>query len=183
MSTSLSGHYLRHSQVLGDNGKGIYRLNVFLLKPWRFLVQAVGLQGLLFVASNADPEWVTYGPRLADPVLMFLPTILARWIVDNLFRELNLPNPVPPSANDGSAWPDSRGRVWSTKALNWVLQKVLVPAGDGTQLAVFGGIEHESELCEGTPRIRCRTQCRGKARKVSHLTVVQAYVHLYNSVS
>ena len=50
--------------------------------------------------------------------------------------------------------------------LNWVLQRVFKKAADGTQLGTFGGIEHESELCQGTPRIRCTKSFHGSSRKV-----------------
>ena len=85
---------------------------------------------------------------------MFLPTILARWIVENLFHALMLPKPASVGSNDQYIYRDQRRMQWSTQALNSVLQNVLVESGDGTQLGVIGAIEHESEFCEGTPRIR-----------------------------
>ena len=58
---------------------------------------------------------------------------------------------------------------WSTQALNSVLQNVLVESGDGSHLGVIGAIrvEHESEFCEGIPRIRCKDKYREAARKVT----------------
>ena len=82
---------------------------------------------------------------------MFLPTILARWIVENLFEDLKLPQPAPVRSNDQYIYRDQRGMQWSTQALNSVLQNVLVESGDGTQLGIIGAIEHDSEFCEGTP--------------------------------
>jgi len=146
----------------------LYRINVFLLKPYRF--RGVRLdRSILSLPSliNAAPEWVTYPHRIAEPLLVFLPTILARWIVENLFDALMLPQPAPVGSNDQYIYRDHRGMQWSTQALNSVLQNVLVESGDGTQLGVIGAIEHESEFCEGTPRIRCKSKYRGAARKVS----------------
>ena len=67
---------------------------------------------------------------------MFLPTImsLARWIVENLFDALMLPQPATVGSNDQNIYRDQRGMQWSTQALNSVLQNVLVESGDGTQL-------------------------------------------------
>ena len=148
----------------------MYRINVFLLKPYRF--RGVRLdRSILSLPSliNAAPEWVTYPHRIAEPLLVFLPTILARWIVENLFDALMLPQPAPVGSNDQyiSGYRDHRGMQWSTQALNSILQNVLVESGDGTQLGVLGSIEHESEFCEGTPRIRCKSIYRGAASKVT----------------
>ena len=85
---------------------------------------------------------------------MYLPTILARWINENLLESLELPQPPPVGSNDQYVYQDQRGMQWSTQALNSVLQNVLVESADGTPLGVIGAIEHESEVCEGTPRIR-----------------------------
>jgi hypothetical protein len=87
--------------------------------------------------------------------------------VDNLSEELEMPNPAQPSADERRHhFEDHQGRKWSTTSLNWVLQHVLVHANDGSHLAAIGAIEHESELFEGTPRIRCRGDYRGSSRKV-----------------
>ena len=154
-------------QVRGARGRGIYRVNVGLLKPFRYEVRGALVDGQILSVAAQQGKWVSYPHRLADPLLQYLPTILARWIVENLFKDLNLPDPMPPAARAAGVYIDHSGRQWSTAALNSVLQTVLVEDEDGTQLAVFGAIEHESELCEGTPRIRCRTQYRGAPRKVS----------------
>ena len=131
------------------------------LKPWRFEVQE--LPGLLCVAANNNPKWLACPLREEEPLLQFLPTILARWIVENLFVELNLPEPDFVKEN---YYEDDRKRRWSPQQLNWVLQRVFKKAADGTQLGTFGGIEHESELCQGTPRIRCTKSFHGSSRKV-----------------
>ncbi len=83
---------------------------------------------------------------------MYLPTILARWIVENLFESLELPQPPPVGSNGQYVYRDQRGMQWSTQALNVVLQHVLVKSGDRTQLGAIGAIEHESEFCKGTSR-------------------------------
>jgi hypothetical protein len=119
------------------------------------------------VAVNTDPRWMSYPLREKEPLLQFLPTILATWIVDHLSDDLELPNPAQPSADERRHhFEDHQGRKWSTSSLNWVLQHVLVHANDGSHLAAIGAIEHESELFEGTPRIRCRGDYRGNSRKV-----------------
>ena len=139
-------------------------VNVFLCKPWRFQIQGAD-RSILSVSNNTQAKWVSYSLRILEPLLQFLPTILARWIVDNLFKELNLPPPGPIRAGH-TYWEDHRGLRWSVQDLNWVLQRVLREESDGSQLRVIGGIEHESELFEGTPQIRCRSNYRGTPRKV-----------------
>ncbi len=146
----------------------MYRINVFLLKPYRF--RGVRLdRSIMSLPSliNAAPEWITYPHRIAEPLLVFLPMILARWIVENLFDALMLPQPAPVGSNYEYIYRDQREMQWSTQALNSVLQNVLVESGDGTQLGVIGAIEHGSEFCEGTPRIRCKSKYRGAARMVT----------------
>ena len=153
---------------------GLGTVNVFLCKPWRFHIQGAG-QSLLSVTL---PKWVTYRLRILEPLLQFLPTILARWIVDNLADDLNLPDPGPIRAGHTS-WDDHRGRLWSVQDLNWVLQQVLREESDGSQLRIIGGIEHESELFEGTPQIRCRSNYRlgGTPRKVK--VTLHMFTHDY----
>ena len=155
---------------------------MFLLKPSRFKVLASGdLAGQLLCVSRGNERWVTYEPRILEPLLQFLPTILARWIVENLFDELNLEGPPRPRATD-TVYEDHAGRKWTTMSLNYVLQRAVEQAADGTHLAVFGGIEHESELFEGTSRIRCHNSFHGKTRHVSLLfyyTVITLLLHCY----
>ena len=177
--------YSPESQATGANGRGIRRLNLFLLKPSRFKVLASGgLAGQLLCVSRGNERWVTYEPRILEPLLQFLPTILARWIVENLFDELNLEGPPRPWATD-TVNEDHAGRKWTTMSLNYVLQRAVEQAADGTHLAVFGGIEHESELFEGTSRIRCHNSFHGKTRRVSSLfyySVITLLLHLYYTV-
>ena len=111
---------------------------------------------VLSVASNPNPRWISYQLRVSEPELQYLPTILSMWIVENLFEELDLPNPPNPSS-DERHFEDQTGRKWSTRMLNFILQQVLEQDIDGTQLAAIGAIEHESDLFEGTPRIRYAT--------------------------
>ncbi len=66
---------------------------------------------------------------------------MSTWIVDNLFDDLALPDP-PASSADERHFEDQRGRRWSTRLLNWVLQQVLEQETDGTHLAAIGAIEH-----------------------------------------
>ena len=155
------------------NGRGLRRLNLFLLKPFRFRVDADSARSILCVARSTE-QWVQYEPRISEPLLQFLPTILARWIVENLFDLLDLLEPSRPRPVD-KVYTDHEGREWTTTALNWVLQQVVVQAADGTHLAVFGAIEHESELYEGTPRIRCHNNFYGKARRVSAFVLLHRY--------
>lgn len=151
------------------------RLNLFLLKPSRFKVlgdSAAG--GQLLCVSRGNERWMSYEPRISEPLLQFLPTILARWIVENLFDDLNLEVPPRPRASD-TVYTDHAGRKWTTMSLNVVLQRVIEQAADGTHLAVFGAIEHESELFEGTPRIRSRSSFRGQPRHVSEQILFHCY--------
>ncbi len=72
---------------------------------------------------------------MAEFLLVFLPTILARWIVElDLFDALTrmLPQPAPVGSYDQYIYRDQRGMQWSTQALNSVLQNVLVESRDGT---------------------------------------------------
>ena len=158
---------------MGPNGRGLRRLNLFLLKPFRFRVHADSARSILCVARSTE-QWVQYEPRISEPLLQFLPTILARWIVENLFDLLDLLEPPRPRPVD-KVYTDHEGREWTTTALNWVLQQVVVQAADGTHLAVFGAIDHESELYEGTPRIRCHNDYHGKARRVSAFVLLHCY--------
>ena len=112
---------------------------------------------------------MSYPLRSSEPLVQVLPTILSTWIVDNLCDDLALPDPPAPSA-DERHFEDQRGRRWSTRLLNWVLQRMLEQETDGIHLADIGAIEHEYDLFEDTPRIRCRsTYCRA-ARKVNCIT-------------
>jgi hypothetical protein len=154
--------------VTGAHEKGYFRINIFLCKPYRFALKSVD-RPLLSVASNRDPRWMSYPLRSSEPLVQFLPTILSTWIVDNLCDDLALPDPPAPSA-DERHFEDQRGRRWSTRLLHWILQQVLEQETDGTHLAAIGAIEHESDLFEGTPRIRCRSTYRGAARKVNFIT-------------
>ncbi len=74
-------------------------------------------------------------------IIADLPAILSMWIVDNLFEELDLPNPPNPSS-DEHHFEDQCGRKWSLRMLNFILQQVLEQDIDGTQLAATGAIEH-----------------------------------------
>ncbi len=65
--------------------------------------------------------------------MQFLPTDLSTWIVDNLCDDLALPDPPAPSA-DKRYFEDQRGSRWSTRLLNWVLQRVLEQETDGAHL-------------------------------------------------
>ena len=132
---------------------------------------------VLSVASNHNPRWISYQLRESEPELQYLPTILSMWIVDNLFEELDLPNPPNPSS-DERHFEDQCGRKWITRMLNFINQQVLEQDMDGTQLAAIGANEHESVLFEGTPRIRCRSKYRGAARKVVFITHFYTLLHI-----
>ena len=73
------------------------------------------------------------------PILRFLPSKWAEFIGDNYADELRLPVAELQDRN-----------LWTVAGLNYILTHVLVG-----ELLVFGAIEHESELFEGTPRIKC----------------------------
>ena len=149
---------------------------MFLCKPYRFAVSRVNNPLVLSVASNHNPRWIPYQRRESEPEPQDLPTILSMWIVDNLFEELESPNPPNPSS-DEHHFEDQCGRKWSTRMLSFILQRVLEQDIDGTQLAAIGAIEHESDLFEGTPRIRCRSKYCGAARKVDCITQLYTFLH------
>jgi hypothetical protein len=109
-------------------------LNVFLLRSSRLHDTRVGLA----------PS--TFNPRTTHPLLKYLPTKLAEFILDKYFDQLNLPESVYPHHND---------RSWTVEQLNFILVNCLVRESDGTHLLTFGAVEWESETCEGTPRARC----------------------------
>jgi hypothetical protein len=156
-------------QVTCAHEKRILRINIFLCKPYCFAQISVDNPLLsLAAASNRDPRWMSYPLRSSEPLVQCLPTILSTWIVDNLCDNLALPYPPALTAKERYIT-DQRGRKWSTRLLNWVLQQVLEQETDGTHQAAIGAIEHESDLFEGTLRIRCRSTCRGAVRKVNFI--------------
>ena len=116
-------HFILLEQSEGANNSGLYRLEVFFLKPYRFKVRHIE-RLILSVATNHDPRWVSYKYREEEPVLMYFPTIFAMWIVDNLFAELRLPDPGParPGQPRNSGYTDYYGRRWSMAQLNSVLK-------------------------------------------------------------
>ena len=93
------------------------------------------------------------------------------------FEELDLPIPPNP-VSDERYFEDRCCRKWSTRMLNFILQQVLEQDIDGTQLAAIGANEHESDLFEGTPRIRCRSKYHRAARKVFFITHFYTRLHI-----
>lgn len=67
-----------------------------------------------------------------------------------------------------SSYEDRNGRKWSIGMLNKVLEDVLVCEADGTDIAVLGCAEWESELFNGVTRLHVRTldKFHGKHRRV-----------------
>ncbi len=51
----------------------------------------------------------------------------------------------------------TKGRKWSIVTLDRVLSDVRVPLADGTQTAVIGYAEWESETCAGMTNLQVRT--------------------------
>lgn len=154
------------SQSCGPHGHGLQRLNINLLKPDRFSVSAVG-QMVSLRNAQAHSGWVQYAPRCQCPLLRFLPHFLATFIVENLADSLNLPAP-PAVQPRQSSYEDRNGRKWSIGLLNKVLEDVLVCEADGTDIAVVGCAEWESELFNGVTRLHVRTldKFHGKHRRV-----------------
>ncbi len=104
------------------------------------------------------------------------------WIVENLFEELDLPNP-PNSTSDAGA--PLRGSVWQEMdyedaeyhtSANMIYD--LDQHIDGTQLAAIGAMEHESDLFEGIPRIQCRSKYSGAARKAEYCAYFYKLLHI-----
>ena len=153
-------------QSCGRNEQGIQRLNVNLLKPDRINTTS---RGDVESARNASSisEWVQYQPRLKCPLLRYLPHFLATFMVENLYDALSLSHPPAVKPRE-SSYTDHKGRKWSRGILNKVLKDVLVSHSDGTQIAVIGSAEWESETCAGVTKIHVRTLDKffGKERRV-----------------
>ena len=117
--------------------------------------------------ASSVSGWVQYQPRLKSPLLRYLPHFLAIFIVENLDTVLELPQP-PAIKPRESSYTDHKGRKWSIGVLNKVLNEALVSQPDGTQIAVIGCAEWESEKCAGVTKLHVRTLDKffGKERRV-----------------
>ena len=117
--------------------------------------------------ASSVSGWVQYQPRLKSPLLQYLPHFLAIFIVENLDTVLELPQP-PAIKPRESSYTDNKGRKWSIGVLNKVLNEALVSQPDGTQIAVIGCAEWESERCAGLLKLHVKTLDRrfGKERRV-----------------
>jgi hypothetical protein len=118
--------------------------------------------------AQAVPGWVHYQPRLQCPLLRYLPHFLATFLVENLAEALNIPEP-PAIQPRQSFYTDNTGRKWSMATLNQVLNDVLMCHPDGTQIAVVGCAEWESEYFKGVSKLHVRTLDKfyGRNRRVS----------------
>jgi hypothetical protein len=76
--------------------------------------------------------------------------------VENLSDQLKLPEPICSDKGKITIYQDQRARSWSIAHLNQILQDVLVSEPDGTQIAVVGGAEWESEMFKGVSRLHVR---------------------------
>ena len=64
-----------------------------------------------------------------------------------MFERLNLPEPVPLTRQRSvRVHKDDHDKSWPMTTLNTILQTVLVAEPDGTQIAVIGSVEWESEM-------------------------------------
>ena len=119
--------------------------------------------------SSNLPGWVQYKPRLECPLLRYLPHFLATFIVENLDEALDLP-PPPAIKPRESSYTDHKKRKWGISTLNQLLNEVLVSHADGTQIAVVGCAEWESEHCAGASKLHVRTLDRfhGRQRRVKN---------------
>ena len=153
-------------QGTGRKGKGYLRLNVNLLKPHS---QQVGDWSKYVSVRHVDDEWVQYWARNKMPMLQFLPTSLAVFIINNLRKQLKLIDD-PPLPRNQAFYEDDSGTRWSMHRLSLLLKEVLVQEADGTQLGVVGGIELESDNFMNMQRVRCRTLSTyfGRTRQVGH---------------
>ncbi len=166
-------------KATGPNGKGLQRINIHLLKPFRFRVDGwpTDLDSdseVSQVELESEPQWIMYPPRIKRPLLQHLPYKVATFIVENLSDQLKLGNPPPLDARQ-RFYEDDRKRRWSMHALNEVLSDVLVPATDGTQLAAYGCLEWESDLFRGTMRMHVRVldKFHGKHRQVAKYFIIR----------
>ena len=120
---------------------------------------------LLLVGSNTNQD---FNIHFCDTFLTFLLLLYYyKFIVENLDEALYLPAP-PPINPRQSSYKDQKGRKWSIGTLNRVLRDVLVPLADGTQIAVIGCAEWESENFAGVTNLHVRTldMFRGSHRQV-----------------
>ena len=175
-------------QSCGPHGQGLQRLDINLLKPERLLVAP---QGNVISLRNAAAVtgWVQYQPRLQCPLLRYLPHFLATFIVENLDEALHLPAPTPIKPRQ-SSYKDQKGRKWSIGTLNRVLRDVLVPLADGTQIAVIGCAEWESENFAGVTNLHIQTldMYHGSHRQVVHdimslFHTISYYFILFHTIS
>ena len=110
---------------------------------------------------------------MKNPLLKYLPHFLATFLVENMFDRLNLPEPVPLARQRSvRVYKDHRDRSWPMATLNTILQTVLVAEPDGTQIAVIGSVEWESEMFVGTTRLHVRTldNFHGRIRRVDSVS-------------
>lgn len=92
-------------------------------------------------------RWAAYKWRTAQPLLQYLPTKLAQFLGNNMSRQLGIDS----QALNPSLEPEG----WTVSAMNKILRDHVIRGQDGNHLRVFGGIQWENELFQGTPRARC----------------------------
>ena len=111
-------------------------------------------------------------------------------MVENLYNALNLSHPPAVKPRE-SSYTDHKGRKWSIGILNKLLNDVLMSHSDGTQIAVIGSAEWESETFASVTKIHVRTLDKffGKERRVllprfigSHVFTGMFRNHFANSV-
>ena len=127
------------------------------------------------------PGWFRYEPRSKCPLLKYLPHFLATFLVENLSDQLKLPEPICSGKGKITIYHDQRGRSWSMAHLNQILQDVLVSEPDGTQIAVIGGAEWESEMFKGVSRLDVRVldEFYGDFRRVTFFVYVSYVFRMY----
>ncbi len=118
------------------------------------------------------------------PLLKYLPHFLATFLVENLAEALNLPEP-PAIKPRQSFYKDNIGRQWSIGTLNKILNHVLVSDSDGTQIAVVGCAEWESEKFNGVTKLHVRTLDKyfGRHRRVKMNYAISYHFILFHTVS
>ena len=149
-----------------------------LCKPYR---HAVGVRdGMVSLRHMGDTEWVEYGPRNERDLFRFLPHMMAVFLVNNFWRRLRLPDPPRPQSQHFYQ-DDDRNLRWSMHELNKVLEQMLVPKANGTQLTVLGGVRWESDRFVGSMQLRVRTLDThyGKKRQVQYSSYTVSYTVSY----
>jgi hypothetical protein len=100
---------------------------------------------MLGANDAATPEWVTYTFSTAHPILRWLPSKLAEWLVENMLEELAIPEKQVAQLQS----------QYTVQQLNSILVNNFVPNRDGGHLRTFTTLQWESDDYRGRPKASC----------------------------